>query len=232
MVSVDTSDLSPKLAQNEMAAVWRLFDRDTESVYMPMEAARITVTLDQPRTISRIRLYGASSYMLNVYDENGNAVPSLSGIDLTALGPSWNTITPSDAFSAASLLLEFIPQGNVTAGIREIEIWGPETTSGQESPSYLTLDGIRTPQDMLGILAKSPSHILEFAAAPSELSVQEGATPSVSIEIPQNPALFKRAYILYDGYNLVRSVSIQRRINGLSWSGGFTISLPGDATPT
>ena len=160
------------------------------------------------------------------------AVSSLTGVDLTALGAAWNTLAVSDSFSTSQLLFEFVPQGNVSTGLREIEIWGPDTSSADKSGSYLTLDNVRTPQDMLDILAKSPSHIMEFSAAPSELSVTEGAAPSVSIGLTQSPVLFKRAYILYDGYNLVRAVSIQRRINGLSWSGGFAIPQAEGASPS
>ena len=234
MVSVDTSSLSPKIAQVEMRAVWRMFDRDTETAYAPSQTARVTVSLPEPRTISSIRIYGAASYLLNVYsDNNGTWEPvlSLSAKDLSTLGSSWNTLTASEPFTTGSLQLEFIPQGNITAGIREIELWSPESSTGQESYSQISLDNIRTPQQALDILAKAPSHILTFSAAPSEIAVNEGATPTVSIGIIQDPALFKRAYILYDGYNLVRSVSIQRRINGLSWSGGFVIPQPQDVSP-
>src|SRR5574341_1914742 len=232
MVSVDTSTLAPKLAEAEMEAVRRLFDRDTDAAFMPMDTARVTVRLSDVRTVNGIRVYGASSYKLNVYDENGKPVPSLSGIALTALESTWSSFTPTETLSTSSLLLEFIPQGNVTAGVREVEIWGTEAASGDKSAAHLTLEGVRTPQDMLDILAKSPSHIFEYSAAPSEISVAEGSAPSVSIGLLQDPMLFKRAYILYDGYNLVRSASIQRRINGLSWSGGFVITQSQDASPS
>jgi RHS repeat-associated protein len=235
MVEIDTTSLPPKVAQSEMQAVWRLFDRDTETAYMPTETSQITVSLPGSRIVSGIRVYGASSYKLNLYrDVNGTWEPvsSLTGLNLTSLDPSWNSFTVSKPFTTSQLLFELVPQGNVTAGLGEIEILGPETISGDKSASYLTLEGVSTPKDMLGILAKSPSHIKEYSASPSELSVPGGATPSVSIGLTQAPALFKRAYILYDGYRLVRSVSIQRRINGLSWSGGFDLPQSDDALPS
>ncbi len=234
MVSVDTTALAPKLAEAAMKEVWRLFDRDTETAYMPPQTARVEVAFPDSRTLSRIRVYGASSYLVNLYRDNADnweLVPSLTGLNLTDLGSSWNDITVSEPFSFTRLLLEFVPQGNVTSGVREIELWGPESSNGQESASSITLSELRTPQEALDILSKGSSHVLEFSAAPSELSVIEGATPAVSMGIIQNPALFKRAYILYDGYNLVRPVSLQRRINGLSWAGGFAIPQPETATP-
>jgi RHS repeat-associated protein len=235
VVSLDTSSLPPKLADAEMEAVWRIFDDDTDTLYTPSQTAKITITYPEARAISRIRTYGASAYQLNLYRENNGvweAVPSLSGADLSVLGSAWTSFAVTESFSAANFLLEFIPISGVTGGIREIEIWGPENSTGQESPSQVSLNNIATPQEALDIIAKNAAHILEFSAAPSEISVSQGTTPQVSIGITQNPVLFKRAYILYDGYNLVRSVSVQRRINSLSWSGGFSLPQAEDAEPT
>ncbi len=233
MVLVDTSELSPKMATAEMDAAWRLFDRDTGTAYAPMQTARITVSLRETRSVSRVRVYGSPSYQMNVYrDNSGNweRVPSLFEKDLSTLGASWNSLV-AEPFNTAHLLLEFVPVGNVTTGLAEVELWGPDS-SEQENISQVTLGGIRTPQEALAILDRNPSHILELGAAPSELSVEEGSTPAVTLGITQNPSLFKRAYILYDGYNLVRPVSIQRRINGLSWAGGFVISQSENPEPS
>ncbi len=236
MVSADTSTLPPDAAKAEMTAVWRLFDHDTDTAYTPAQTARITVSMPGLATLSRIRVYGASSYQLNVYRDNNGTwepVPSLSGLSLAGLSSaSWNTFVAPDPIAATYLLLEFIPQGNVTAGIREIELWGPEASTVQEGAKRATLDGIRTSQDALSVLSMSPSHILEYSASPSELPVSDTSPSSFSISLTQNPVLFKRAYIMYDGYNLVRSVSISRRINNLSWSGGFVIPQPGGTTPS
>ena len=101
MVSVDTTALAPKLAKDAMDAVWRIFDRDTDTVYTPEQTARITVSMPEVRTVSRIRTYGASSYQLNVYRDNAGAwepVPSLSGVNLAAVGASWNSISASESF--------------------------------------------------------------------------------------------------------------------------------------
>ncbi|MEK7382714.1 MAG: hypothetical protein AAB262_05445, partial [Elusimicrobiota bacterium] len=101
--------------------------------------------------------------------------------------------------------------------------WGDDT-QGRYDLSAMEFDELVRDADAL--TPGDQPYILEFSAAPSELNVQEGAAPAVTLGISQDPALFKRAYILYDGYNLVRSVSIQRRINSLSWSNGFVISQP------
>jgi signal transduction histidine kinase len=74
-VSVDTSTLPPKLADEANNAVWRLFDRDTLSVYTATQTTRLTVTLAEAKTISRLRVRGAPSFQLNVYRDNANCNP-------------------------------------------------------------------------------------------------------------------------------------------------------------
>ncbi len=74
MVSVDTTALSPKLAQAEMNFAWRLFDRDTATAYMPMQTARVTVSLSETRSLSGIHVYGSPSYQINVYRDNAGNV--------------------------------------------------------------------------------------------------------------------------------------------------------------
>ena len=226
LVSVDTSALAPKLAQKELNDVWRLFDRDTDSAYRPGNTARVTVNLAEPVTISRIRVHGPASYQLTLYRDNQGAwerIPSLTGVSLTGLSAAWNTLTPSESFTASELMFEFVPQGNVTTGLSEIEIWGADTASENKSSAFWTLRNTKTAQHMVDVLAQSPTQIRDYAATPSEVSVPEGAVSTVTVSLLQNPVLFKRAYLLYEGQNLLRSVSIERRINGQSWAGGFSV---------
>ncbi|WP_243374939.1 SpvB/TcaC N-terminal domain-containing protein [Geotalea sp. SG265] len=235
-VFADTSALPPKLADDENRAVWRLFDRDTGSTYKPTQTARVTVSLADARSILKLRFFGSSSYQLNIYrDNNGSweSVPSLSNISLASGNASaWNTLNADLPFAAANLLLEFIPQGNISAGIAEVEIWGTGSTlAGDSSP--LTLANIRTPEQLNSLLDKAP-HIISYAATPSEITVPETAADAaavVNLNIFQNPSLFKRAYLLYEGSNIAEAVSVERSINNLSWSGGFAVRMPEGATP-
>lgn len=227
-VSADTSALPPKLAEAENEAVWRLFDRDTGSLYTPTQATRITVSLDAANTISRLRVYGAPSYQLNVYRDNAGiweSVPALSGIALETLNKlSWNTLAAERPFSTAHLLLELIPQGNVTAGIPEVELWGPVTDASKGDALRTTLEGIGTPKEAYNLLAQKSAHIVEVAATPSEITVPDGSLDGsvavVNFTLTRNPVLFKRAYILFEGNNISKPVGVQRSINNLSWSGG------------
>ena len=237
--TVDTSSLPPNLAAAENGAVWRLFDNDTTTAYTPTQPVRVTVTLPAQTSIASIGFYGSSSYQVNVYRDNAGAwepVSSLSGKSLTALsGNTWNTLRPDAPFQASQVLLEFIPEGNVTAGIAEVGIWGSDS-SATDNTSHVTLEGIRTSQQALDILAKRASHIFTIAATPSEISIPDGSADNssafASIVINQNPSLFKRTYLVYDGYNILRPVSIQKRINNGSWSGGLVVPLSADSTPS
>ncbi len=235
MVSADTSMLPPEQAQTELSAVWRLFDRDTETAYAPAQISRLTVSLSEQKTINRIRVYGSSSYQLNVYRDNAGTWEPVIGGTLQSLGSSWNDLTPAEPFSASLLLVELVPQQGATSGLRELEIWGNEASGTVEGTAYATLENIRTPKELLDLLSKSPSHIMEFGAYPSEISVPDGTLQQTSgvlhFSFTQNPVLFKRAYLLYDGYNIYRSVSLQKRINNLSWTGGFSIPQPEGTTP-
>ncbi|MGB9081499.1 MAG: SpvB/TcaC N-terminal domain-containing protein, partial [Desulfuromonadaceae bacterium] len=238
-VSVDTSALPPKLADDENKAVWRIFDCDTASVYTPAQTTRVTVTLAEAKNISRLRVFGAPSFQLNVYRDNGGSwesVPSLSGLTLETLSKtSWNTLPAAASFAAANLLLEFIPLGNVAVGIAELEFWGADTASSVDA-SRVTLEGIRTPQEAAGILDRKASHIFEVPATPSEITLPDGSAgdgfAAVSFTLSQHPSLFKRAYLLYEGNNIITPTAVQRSINNLTWSGGFAMSQPEGTTPS
>jgi RHS repeat-associated protein len=232
----DTSALPPKLADEENRAVWRLFDRDTGTAYTPAQTARVTVSLADATSIAKLRFFGASSYQLNVYrDNNGSweSVPSLSNIALATGKPAaWNTLNADAPFTAANLLLEFIPQGNVSSGMAEVELWGTDSAAGDAAT--LTLADIRTPEQLGNLIGKAP-HITAYAGTPSEITVPETAAAGaavVNITLSQNPSLFKRAYLLYEGSNIAEAVSVERSINNLSWSGGFAVKAPEGAPST
>lgn len=238
-VTVDTSSMPPKLADEANSAVWRLFDGDTASIYTPTQSARVTVTLAEAKNIDRLRVFGAPSYQLNVYRDNGGrweSVPSLSGMNLEGLNKtSWNTFPAAASFSAANLLLEFIPLGNVTVGLPELELWGSEASAAPADTSRLTLEGIRTPQEAAGILERKAPHILEVSATPSEVTLPDSSTGDgyamVNFTLSQQPSLFKRAYLLYEGNNIATPAAVQRSINNLSWSGGFAMPQPEGSVP-
>src|SRR6266571_4691271 len=223
-VNVDTAGLDPLSAEAEAQGASRLFDGNTATSYMPDSTRNVAVTLPASE-ISRIRVYGSSSYLLNVYRGQAGSwenVPSLCGLDLESLtADTWHTFTVDSPVTAGQLRLELIPKGNITAGLPELEIWGTASVSAEVAS--LSLDGIVTPKQALDILAQKPGHIFTINALPSLFAVPVGVDQSVAVatlSVVQSPSSFKRAYLLYDGYNIARSVSIQKSINDGPWTGG------------
>ena len=239
-VSSDTLQLPPDQAAAENAAAQLLFDNDTATAHAPAQPASVTVALGTPGSIDSMRLYGSASYLLNVFRDNSGAwepVPSLSGKPLTGLtGNAWNTLIPDTPVSAQKLLLEFIPQGNVSAGVPEVEFWGTSPSLTPDDVPYATLANLKTPRQALDLLAKRLPHIFSAAATPTELAIPDGSTDDSSatafFTLDRNPSLFKRAYLLYDGYNITRPVSIRKRINSGSWSGGYVLAQPAGSPPS
>jgi hypothetical protein len=232
-LSVDTTGVPAKLVESESEAVWRLFDRDTTTTYQPSRTVRLTVTLAEASAIKRLRVFGTPSYLLNVYRSSGStweAIPSLCNIDLQqGRASAWNNVPAGDENSAtATFLLEFVPQGNVTTPLSEIELWGERLTATADLA--LTLEGVASPQDLSAISA-GRAQFKSFPFAPTELSLPaEGGEVEATVTLSQHPATFKRAYLAYDGYNAPRSISLKKSINGGSWNGGIATSDGSAAT--
>ena len=217
-VSIDSSG-----AWVEDSAAWLLFDRDTASVYTPATTtSRLMVNLPAATDIASIKVYGSASYSVTVYDGSSGSwivVPGLQAIALRTQAAAWNAFKPSSSVRTNKLMLEITASGGNAGGIKEIEIWGSE--SGDPG---LSLKGVKTATDVKTILAASlrPAHIMELAASPQTIDVPaDGNSYAVIFTLGPDPRLVKRAYLLYDSYNADYPVSPEKRINGLSWSGGF-----------
>lgn len=76
------------------------------------------------------------------------------------------------------------------------------------------------------IIAKKPSHIQSMKSSPDQgtLSGDIGNPVDFTVNLGIDPALVKRAIVMYDAYNVFRSVSIDRKINDSQWSGAALIT--------
>jgi RHS repeat-associated protein len=209
---------------------WDLFDGNGGTTVAPLAAVRLVVELSQLETVTRIRQFGSADYRLNVYrdqDWGWETIPSLTALSNDGTTPAWKTFTAGETVAVDRLLFELIPVADgdsvgSSAGIGEIEIWG-EVAGVEEGEVGSTLDSLESIDKVNALLARDLPHIGEIAASPALLSLAENEIAVATFTFEQNPILFKRAYLLYDGYNLPRTVSAQRRINGLSWGGGFDL---------
>jgi len=225
-LSVEASSAFSQKAKDDRESAWRLFDRDTGTVYAPGKPASVKLTLPSVQDIRLLRFYGQGSYIINIYRPNGGdwkRIPSLSGIDAAALAPSWNSLEPGESLREEVLLLEFVPKGNRRIGIGEIELWGTSTGCAATA----TLAGLKGAAEAENLLSKNPPHILSIAAAPSEitLSPDAGVSGDASIQLDHAPSIFKRAYLLFDGYGIPRSAFLRKGINGTAWTGGASIPV-------
>ncbi|HNV46196.1 MAG TPA: SpvB/TcaC N-terminal domain-containing protein, partial [Spirochaetota bacterium] len=213
---------------------WNLFDGNTHTAFAPAEAASLRVDLPRNMKITRLRVYGKSSYDVRVYrieGANRSASPALT-IRGEGLSGSWNTITPPEPFSADALVFAFAPVGEPALGVREIEIWSGESGEIPDEGVCSTLDAVKTPERLAAAISHGYPHIHELSAAPAELSIaanggrEHPGTMSFALAMP--PVQVRRAFLRFKGKNLCAAPSVERRINGLSWSGGFPV--PCDAS--
>ncbi|HNR90507.1 MAG TPA: SpvB/TcaC N-terminal domain-containing protein, partial [Spirochaetota bacterium] len=213
---------------------WNLFDGNTHTAFAPAEAASLRVDLPRNMKITRLRVYGKSSYDVRVYrieGANRSASPALT-IRGEGLSGSWNTITPPEPLSADALVFAFAPVGEPALGVREIEIWSGESGEIPDEGVCSTLDAVKTPERLAAAISHGYPHIHELSAAPAELSIaanggrEHPGTMSFALAMP--PVQVRRAFLRFKGKNLCAAPSVERRINGLSWSGGFPV--PCDAS--
>ena len=210
----------------EDGAAWSLSDRDTSTVYAPSATVtNVLVTLPAETDLSFIKIYGSASFTLKVYEDSTGAWKLISGLDAISLksqSEAWNTFKPSGTARVSRVMIEITKASGSQTGIKEIEIWGADSGDPR-----LTLDAVKTASEARTILAATvrPAHIMELAGTPSTIDVPaDGSLYSETFSLSAAPRLVKRAYLLYDSYNADYPVSPEKRINNLSWTGGFVPS--------
>ena len=218
-VSVDSSG-----AWVEDSTAWALSDRDTTAAYAPAAAVtNVLVTLPAETELKALKVYGSASFDLRVFEDTSGSwtlVPGMSGISLKSQPEAWNTFNATGSVRVRRVRLEITKSGNPLAGIKEIELWGAETGD----PS-LSLDAMNTAAEARGVLAvtQRPAHIWKITASPATLDVPaDGALYGLTFNLQTDPRLVRRAYLLYDAYNADYVITPEKRINGLSWIGGFS----------
>jgi RHS repeat-associated protein len=219
---VKITPLSVTINNSVSEEAWSLFDMDTTTSFKPSSRVLLKVEFPGSFVISQIRVYGSSSFLLNIYrvSESGlEPIPELLNIDTKDLKNTWNTFPISEPINISSIAFEIIPAGNNLPELREIEIWGLADTV-KDGSSTLSLHGIRNAREIEDLISTMPSHILEFPSEPIKTS-ESGLSAEVSLH--PSPLTFKRAYLLYEVYGIPSPVGVKRRVNGLSWSGGFQI---------
>jgi RHS repeat-associated protein len=203
-----------------------LFDGDASTQFLPDNTVRITVTLPKEETISRLRIFGPSSFTLNTYRVmpwGEEQVASLSYLSLAALENSWHTFVADPSFTAETLILEFVPIVSTTpVSISEVEVWGQAPID----MSQLTgLGGNLDPVSVQSLLDRQFGYIFEKSLSPGSVSVSVGLSTSATFELTQQPGLFQRVYLMYDATGLGNAPEVRRNINGAGWLEGYFIPV-------
>lgn len=219
------------------AIIWSLFDANTVSAYIATASHRFNINFGKTITLNRIKIFGSTTYTMNVY--NGPAddmikIPSLCVEKSVLKEASWNIFNVEEPVKTNSIILEIIPDGDI--GISELEFWNEEQVNVGDESLNNNLENIITSESLKTAIEKSTGCVVEKTAFPNEISIsgtkEEKAIAQMHVSLTNNPIVYKRAFIKYKGKNIITPVSIERRINNLSWNGGYDIPTKEGTTPS
>ncbi len=202
--------------------VWSLFDRSTSTGWQPPaeQPTTLTIGLDGEHTVALLKVFGPAPFELSLARADGTAIAGAT-FDLQSLDEGWNHLPVPELPVLSTVQLHLVPQG-ATAPLPEIEIW-----SSDDSESLpRTDDGLRTAiaasDDLEGLThgAASPAE-----AVLSLLGDAEGSScATFTLVLAQDPATWRRAYLVYEAENVFRSFALRRGINGAALEGGAWIT--------
>ncbi|MEN8135138.1 MAG: SpvB/TcaC N-terminal domain-containing protein, partial [Thermodesulfobacteriota bacterium] len=183
------------------------------------------------KNISHIKLYADTFFVFNVYKQvNGRweKVPSLC-LDARELLDTWNTIQAKEIVPVRELLFEFIPHPNVRKEsiLRELEIWSMETTAIEGNGVPLYEKNINSGDDLQIALENGATNFLVFEGSQPAQEWTDPNISTVNIDLAIDPHQIKRAFLVYDGLNIYAPINIEKRINSLSWIGGYALPVSG-----
>jgi hypothetical protein len=187
----------------DSAAAWALFDRDTGTRWSPPSAeAELTITLDTPRALAYLKVFGPGTGTLDLVSEGGAAVLP-SALDLSKLRPGWNQVALGGGDPIDRLRLRVSGGGAVP----DLELW--------------TLDAPRTElatEELLQQIAwtKLEGQADVVSAQPASLALGSGGGESCGdflFELPRDPRTYRRAWIAYGATGLFRPFVVTRALN-------------------
>ena len=228
------ADLPAQVQALETQTVGQAFDRDTTTLYTPYGNDQIRVTFEAVEAISRLRFYGPAPCRLSVSWDDGTgkltAIGGWTGVDLSRMGPGWNTLDLSGPVSCASLVLSLSPETPTASsgtGIAEMEFWGQgwaqNEANGEAWDAWLNS-------------ASGPSSLMvsgrEYLGAPGNGSASgvvtvggNSSTASFTVNLPMAGTQYRRMWLVYDVNGLSSWIAVPRTINGKEAAGGWP--LPG-----
>jgi len=202
---------------------WSLFDGNAETSCAVLGKTVITLSLNGERIIRRVRALGAGG-SVNLFPAAKGQPSEKITVNLKD-SSTWATAETDRPFSAVTLTVELVPESG-SCIIYELEIWCDEAIEDGDTAVYAAPGSVKTVEAVTGSDdGRYPHIIIRRAATEVSFSNNINNPAAITIDLPLDPALVRRAYLVYNGKNVVRPISVERRINGLSWRGGFTIDF-------
>src|SRR4030042_2344270 len=158
-------------SQSEFDAPWKLFDRNTDTLFVSSNKIRIRCELKTRYAIKEIGLFGATSSNISVYDDNNkNITPLLLNNNKNDFKETWNLYALDNSVDTKSITFEITPASDVDSGIREIEIWGVPSNTAEAIPLLQSLRNVIGAHDVNSINIEDALNIIECSAVPQEVS--------------------------------------------------------------
>ncbi|HEX5042944.1 MAG TPA: hypothetical protein VFV75_08560, partial [Candidatus Polarisedimenticolaceae bacterium] len=186
-----------------LAQLPALTDRDTATALALPSPLSLVFDLEEVTTVSGLRLFGHPELSLSVsYADAAGwvAVPGLERVGAGQLGEGWNDLRPAAPFTTAALRVDVTPEAG-GAALPDLEIWSERELS--------LLPG--SPDRLL--TSQGNCALRTFSAPSAEIAI-ESAPVAVSIDLPREPAQFRRAYLVYELLGLRSWMAVPRALNG------------------
>lgn len=200
-LAIEATDSDP----NE---TWNLFDRDTVTTWVPGEAP-LSIVLPETAVLERVKIHGGAGHHASL--RAGGTV--LAGP--TALVDGWNTILLPHPVQTGAVALTFDAAGADAAPVAEIEVWalGASGSITWEPTEDLTHD------------ANDPPFVDHINSTSTSAHIDATATACAAFEIdmPRNPAVYRRTWLRYRVHGAFRSWSLTRTINAAPTIRGLSV---------
>src|SRR5882672_6986270 len=206
------------------ASAWALFDRNTRVGWSPPDDAaappvHIRVALGKTTTITHLKIFGASRYVLDVHTGKGDPIKGLEHVRLDTLGAGWNELRLPASISTDELVFEVARADDGDAStptpVGEIELWGtdhPAMVIDEKALGAVTARSGSRPVVPPGVDVLAATGTAAIDLAPS---TEPGGQicGKLHFSLTRSPASYRRAWFAYAADGAFRSFVLTRSLN-------------------
>lgn len=239
MVQAKTAPVMLELSYNasesvdsgaEQKNIWKLFNLDTGDVYSPAGKREIKYYFSSSEKVKRIKIYDGSGYTVKGYPVVSGKVLAapIFSTENKALVDGWNSFDFSSV-ACEGILFELTPLGS-GKGIAEIEVW----CESSADDALLSVGSVKTYEESINTLSRAHAFMREVKASTTSVTISASNDKSnpaiVNFTLSCDPAVYRRALLLYKSRNLSSPLELGKRFNSLTWIGGVTVPKAGGLT--